>query len=288
MICRIHALAGAIREGDPIVVFNQRGMEFWIDLLAVWALGGVTIPVAVTTDEASMTTMIRVAKPRGYLGNPGIHQEALGGPWPKPSTWSAEQARRFIGRGDGGNSKSRASTPPPGLDRRAEGRPLDPRRAPRQLPGDARGDRRQRPRPGGGADPVQLHELRRPLSRLPLGRGLPHRHRREADAAKPVPSFIQSAQAIPALARAGTPRWISELCEQEPTKIHWLMASGDHLGVDVIEHLEKSLPDTRLLVVYGLTEVGGRCCILDRGKVRAAHPNDPTAVLIVLWNAARR
>src|SRR5262249_13927859 len=73
-------------------------------------------------------------------------------------------------------------------------------------------------------------------------------------------------------------RWVSEICDETPLPVRWLMASGDHLGVDVIEKLERQLPDVRLLVVYGLTEVGGRCCVLDRKKVRAARPSEPNAL----------
>jgi|TARA_B100000315_G_scaffold235373_1_gene250254 rifamycin polyketide synthase module 1/2/3 len=40
------------------------------------------------------------------------------------------------------------------------------------------------------------------------------------------------------------------------------MSSGDHLSSDVIGRFRLALPETSIYTVYGLTEVGGRLCVL--------------------------
>jgi len=47
-----------------------------------------------------------------------------------------------------------------------------------------------------------------------------------------------------------------------PGKLRFLMNSGEHLPVPVIEGLRNALPSVRIYCVYGLTEVAGRLCIL--------------------------
>lgn len=57
-------------------------------------------------------------------------------------------------------------------------------------------------------------------------------------------------------------RWLAEAAAEAPLPLRWMMSSGDHLPADVIDSLRASLPDLHLIVAYGLTEVGGRFCIL--------------------------
>jgi long-chain acyl-CoA synthetase len=55
--------------------------------------------------------------------------------------------------------------------------------------------------------------------------------------------------------------WISQ-CLTGNEKINWMMSSGDHLSTKIIELLHEKLADLKLFVVYGLTELSGRFCIL--------------------------
>jgi len=45
--------------------------------------------------------------------------------------------------------------------------------------------------------------------------------------------------------------------------LRFLMNSGDHLPVPVIQRMRKTMPSVQIYCVYGLTEVAGRFCILD-------------------------
>jgi acyl-CoA synthetase (AMP-forming)/AMP-acid ligase II len=57
-------------------------------------------------------------------------------------------------------------------------------------------------------------------------------------------------------------RWIAECAESDTIKLNWVMSSGDHLSVETISALKRLLPNTKISTVYGLTELGGRFCIL--------------------------
>ncbi|MEW5725018.1 MAG: class I adenylate-forming enzyme family protein [Thermodesulfobacteriota bacterium] len=47
-----------------------------------------------------------------------------------------------------------------------------------------------------------------------------------------------------------------------PPRLRFLMSSGDHLPVQVIDRVRKRFPEISLHCVYGLTEVAGRLCLL--------------------------
>ena len=57
---------------------------------------------------------------------------------------------------------------------------------------------------------------------------------------------------------------ISEAGEDAPMPdgLRFLMSSGDHLPVPVIQKLTEGFPGVKIFTVYGLTEVAGRLCVL--------------------------
>ncbi|MCB0417678.1 MAG: long-chain fatty acid--CoA ligase, partial [Bdellovibrionales bacterium] len=48
-----------------------------------------------------------------------------------------------------------------------------------------------------------------------------------------------------------------------PERVRFWVSSGDHLPVSVIRKAAKRFPHLEVFTVYGLTEVGGRLCVLD-------------------------
>lgn len=63
-------------------------------------------------------------------------------------------------------------------------------------------------------------------------------------------------------------RLLSALSEKKaPNSLRFLMNSGDHLPLPVLETLVEKLPSVQFYCVYGLTEVSGRLCILPHEKV---------------------
>ncbi|MEZ4752497.1 MAG: class I adenylate-forming enzyme family protein [Bdellovibrionota bacterium] len=59
-------------------------------------------------------------------------------------------------------------------------------------------------------------------------------------------------------------RIVETLPEGEmPPRVRFWVSSGDHLPVSVIKKAAKRFPALEVFTVYGLTEVGGRLCVLD-------------------------
>ncbi len=68
------------------------------------------------------------------------------------------------------------------------------------------------------------------------------------------------------------------LKESSPSpKLRFLMNSGEHLPVPLLQKIHKELPKVQIYCVYGLTEVGGRLCILppDRVSEKAGSVGTP-------------
>ncbi len=272
---RAAILASAVAPKDPVIVFNLRGLDFWVDTLALWLIGAVTVPVPISTDPTSFATMLKVARPRGYLGAPGQHDEALaeakvgpvredGPPAALPDPPGGKELASI-------NFTSGSTGEPKGV-LLSHAAILDNCAASLEALGVAPGDRVVIPIPFNFISAVS-HFL------VCVSAGACAIATEDKLMQHNLAQLIVSARAN---ALGGAPlhlRWVSELCEQSPLPIRWLMASGDHLGVDVIETLERLLPDIRLLVVYGLTEVGGRCCVLDRAKARRESPSNAAALI---------
>ncbi len=56
-------------------------------------------------------------------------------------------------------------------------------------------------------------------------------------------------------------RWLAE-ANASKLNLKWLMSSGDHLPVAVIDSLRSQFSDIKIVTAYGLTELAGRYCIL--------------------------
>ena len=57
-------------------------------------------------------------------------------------------------------------------------------------------------------------------------------------------------------------KWILDNINNLNSKVSWLMSSGDKLSAEVIKDFKSKRPALLIVSVYGLTEVGGRCCII--------------------------
>jgi len=65
-------------------------------------------------------------------------------------------------------------------------------------------------------------------------------------------------------------RTIASVLETGVKKLRWVMSSGDHLSPEIIETFIKLRPDIRINTVYGLTEVAGRFCAMPPDLIREA------------------
>jgi len=72
-----------------------------------------------------------------------------------------------------------------------------------------------------------------------------------------------------------------------PERLRFWVSSGDHLALDTIARTRRLLPHVRLFNMYGLTEVGGRLCVLAPGELerRSGSVGRPLAGMTVTVRA---
>ncbi|MEL0083896.1 MAG: class I adenylate-forming enzyme family protein [Gammaproteobacteria bacterium] len=81
--------------------------------------------------------------------------------------------------------------------------------------------------------------------------------------------FVQQFVSLQATGIGGAPvqlRWLAEAsganADYLKSSLNFAFSSGDHLAVEISEKLRTNYPKCQLFTVYGLTELGGRFCIL--------------------------
>jgi long-chain acyl-CoA synthetase len=65
--------------------------------------------------------------------------------------------------------------------------------------------------------------------------------------------------------------WLAKSSTHLNNELNSMMSSGDHLSVATINLVKQNLPHTILHTCYGMTEVGGRCCLLNPDDLEK-HP----------------
>jgi len=78
---------------------------------------------------------------------------------------------------------------------------------------------------------------------------------------------------------------LAPLTEQmpPPARLRFLMNSGEHLPVPILQLLRSNWPAVQVFCAYGLTEVAGRLCILDPDKVdsKPGSVGQPLAGMVI-------
>ena len=75
---RQRALAEAIQPGDSVVIQAGRGVEYFIDMLAVWGLGGVIVPLAADAGTKYVDHVLRISGARLTLDGGGEGNAKIG------------------------------------------------------------------------------------------------------------------------------------------------------------------------------------------------------------------
>ncbi len=65
-------------------------------------------------------------------------------------------------------------------------------------------------------------------------------------------------------------RWLADAFERDAPALRWVMSSGDHLDIGTIEKYRACMPHSAIYTFYGLTELGGRFCMLPAEKIDAS------------------
>jgi acyl-coenzyme A synthetase/AMP-(fatty) acid ligase len=281
---RARFVAGGAGAGSRVLVATGRGNQVWVDIVALWSLGATAIPVEPDVPALRMAAIRTRATPhavvgdfndtrelRGFVRLDSVNADPGGGIDFECAPVAAETLSTIL-------FTSGSTGEPKGV--------MLPHRS---VLGNALATR----------DVIQLHADDRLFTAIPfrfvsalshfvvssiIGATLIATERRMLQA-----DFCRKLVESGASACGGSPlqaRWIADAASQTSFPVRWLMSSGDHLPADVIERLRERLPTMRIVTAYGLTEVGGRFCILrsdlidtHRGSVGRPIPNMRISIL---------
>jgi long-chain acyl-CoA synthetase len=229
-------------DGDVCMISSRRGLSFWVDVVATWSIGAVVAPVDGGAAETSRADLIAIAHPRALLGIRG--DRMLGG---ETSQLVAEgTAALLFTSGSTGRQKAVE------LSAKAIIGNVDATCA--ALPMDA-GTRL--------AMAIPFHftsAICHFLAATTRGAALVTTERPMLPR-----DFVQFVTRGGADAVGGAPlqmAWLAEGGGDLGRTLRWVMSSGDHLPVPTIRRIREALPEADVFTVYGLTEAGGRLCVL--------------------------
>lgn len=260
---RASAIAEFVSKGDTIIVQAGRGVEFFIDLAATWALGGVVIPLAEDATVEYCSHVCALSDAMVALTNQNIAQcecipfaeEEVPGP---PTTYKPIQVDEDA---IGAMLFTSGST----------GQPKGVMLTYASILNNSR----------GFLDVVGLRN-ERILINIPynftsgicyfLACCLSGSTLIACEKKLYFADLYSMVQQRRATVFGGAPiqlRWIAETVKglKEAGKdftssMAYVVSSGDHLAVDTIDMLQQGLPELKVFTMYGLTELGGRFCIL--------------------------
>jgi len=264
-----HLVDYNVKTGDHVLVCNGRGVRFWADMLAVWASGAVAIPFDIEMSATNAQSLIERVIPKLAITDmesvPATLTAACAVVTDVPS--SDEQAELKIVQGMSGKTASILFTSG------STGLPKGVVQKHSALIGNAlatqkRLSMRWEDRLFMATPFVFVSALSHFLVCM-IGGGT----------FIPTEKKLFKGDLAKALVRSnancfgGAPvqvRWIAEISCEKPLHLNWLMSSGDHMGTDIIKMVEALKPEIRLFTVYGMTELGGRFCILDPTELKSA------------------
>jgi len=263
-----HLKKVGVLPGDFVMLITGRGHQFWIDLLALWTIGAVAVPIEANPTSARLTAVIAKALPKWQLGSflnlsdsrlrkiddqlnsPGA-VDLQGTLTTIHDTASRDLAIVLFTSGSTGEPKGVALS-----HRAALGNALATRDVIKLGSSDVL----------GAAIPFRFvsalsHFLVCILSGACYA---------GTDASLSHGEFIQYLLSVGCTAYGGSPlqaRWIAEWLEHPAAiadphnlKLRWIMSSGDHFSESVGQRLMQQLKGCTLVVAYGLTESAGRMC----------------------------
>lgn len=258
--------AAGLEEDERCLVLCGRGNQVWIDVVALWGLGLTAVPLDASQPEETVRHMVALSGARTVLldtseSTPGssVLSDLCALPLgtasetPEPASKVTVRAVRpetlaiiLFTSGSTGTPK---------------GVPLSHR----NLIANALGTRTVLPIEAG--DRVFMAVPFRFVSALShfivvmmakavlIGFEKPFLHG----------DFIDALRACKGTAVGGNPRqmaWIAEASDRIGGVLSWAMSSGDHLPSETITALGEAYPGLKVQVAYGLTELGGRFCML--------------------------
>lgn len=256
---RQKALAEAIKPGDRVVIQAGRGVEYFVDMLAVWGLGGAIVPLAADADTKYIDHVLGISGAcltlDGESEGDAISLENVSPTFvdTKPDNLAA----LLFTSGSTGTPKGVMLTHEV-LLKNCMGI-LDVLKMDR--------DRLFINIPFNFTSGI-CHFLACVFSSSTLV-GIENKLF--------LADLPRTMDKLKATAFGGAPiqlRWLAETFkgladsgQSIGSPLRFVMSSGDHLPIDVIDLLRQYSPATDIFTVYGLTELGGRFCILDYADI---------------------
>lgn len=243
-----------------IIVVSRRGGAFWVDLVAIWTLGGVVVPCDPTASSSWILALGQKARAQAVIGGEGIGGGVFDGlrqidDSPRDTEINSFSITDIPSESTAALLFTSGST----------GEPKGVQLSHRSLLGNSRAILKELPFSLEDRLFVSIpfhftsaicHFLAAALTGATL----------ITSERKLLPGDLKTAlQESAATCFGGSPlqlRWIGEIAMQDTISLRWLMSSGDHLRGRDISLLRRHMPHTDIFTVYGLTEVGGRFCVL--------------------------
>jgi len=252
-------LAPLVAFGEMVIVASGRGLDFFVDMFALWSLGAVAIPYSPADGPDHLRQLQRISGATRCLADADVGKVGPGG-----------TALRCVERDPSAPCVVLFTSG-------STGHPKGVVLSQQVLLGNALSTH-EVTRLGGERLFVNVpfhftscicHFLSACLSGASFI-GL--------EAKRMYADFVQAFVAAEATALGGAPvqfRWLAEAsgAERDYLERHFRFAfsSGDHLPDEVSRQLRERYPRLRLFTAYGLTELGGRYCIL-RPEETPDHP----------------
>lgn len=263
--------SAGIDDGTHVLVVSGRGFAFWVDLVALWGLNAVVIPLEPGIHPTRAESIVAKGQPEFMLGSTLQWQGQAD--LERTAIITVEElasANATLPPRDEGQSSSRGAIL---FTSGSTGEPKGVDLSQHALLENARGTQAI----------VAMQENDRLLVSVPFHFTTSICHFLACALAQATflasetkwlhADLFKHLKTQRANCFGGAPvqlRWIGECAASQPIKLRWLFSSGDHLPPEVIHLLRQNLPASEIFTVYGLTEVGGRFCILPPADT-AAH-----------------
>ncbi len=258
---QVDLLDAGITRSDRVLITPNRGVQFWIDVVSVWGLGAVAAGIDLRGPQRIVNAVLDILQPKAAIV--GVDGEAVVGD--RAAIVDGAEARR--------ESAEKLVIEPIGAEEPASivftsgstGTPKGVVLSHHSLRGNATGIMEHVPIKASDSLFIALPSA----SMSALSHFLVSMF--SGATFKPCEDPLLKADLFNALEKSnatafgGAPlqiRWLADAAKDRNLYVRWIMSTGDHLPVDTIRRTRETFPDASVITVYGMTELGGRFCVL--------------------------